>query len=144
MALLRRFCALTAADRGLIVQAAAWFVAIRIALRVLSFASVARYAERRHEGRPVDRSAQASRIGWATGAVARRLAPPRSCLAQALTAQVMLGGRGRPAMVRFGVQRDARGVMQAHAWLESDGEVLVGGEGLEVYRELRDRSREPS
>jgi hypothetical protein len=56
----------------------------------------------------------------------------------------MLGRRGRPAAVRFGVQREGGGSIEAHAWLECEGEVLVGGEGLEVFRELRDRAKEPA
>lgn len=144
MSLLGKWRALAPPDRKLIVEAAWWFVAIRIALRLLPFAKLARYAGRRHEGRPADRSLAPGRIGWATAAVARRLAPPRSCLAQALTAQVMLGRRGRPAAVRFGVQREGGGSIEAHAWLECEGEVLVGGEGLEVFRELRDRVKEPA
>ena len=142
--MLRKWRALAPADRRLIVEAAWWFVVLRVALRLLPFAKVARYAGRRHERSRADPAVATGRIGWATAAVARRLAPPRSCLAQALTAQVMLGRRGRPAEVRFGVRRDAAGGMDAHAWLECEGEVLVGGEGLEVFRELRERTKEPA
>jgi transglutaminase superfamily protein len=138
--MLRKWLALAPADRRLVVEAAWWFVVLRVALRLLPFERVARYAERRHQKGRADLAVATGRIGWATAAVARRLAPPRSCLAQALTAQVMLGRRGRPAEIRFGVRRE-EGRLDAHAWLECEGEVLVGGEGLEVFREMRERAK---
>jgi hypothetical protein len=141
--LLRSWRALPPPDRRLVVEAAAWFVAIRVALRLVPFASLARWAQRRHAGRPRAPSLDARRIGWATAAVARRLAPPRTCLAQALTAQVMLGRRGRPAELRFGARRDASESFDAHAWLECDGEVLVGGEGIGSFEALSVRPPAP-
>lgn len=144
LALLRKWCALAPGDRRLVREALLWFLAIRVALRLFPFARVTRWAERRHRGRE-DRARTAApgqtpaRIGWATAAVARRVAPPRSCLAQALTAQVMLGARGRAATIRFGAKREGAAPLDAHAWLECDGAVLVGDETRGDFVELRER-----
>lgn len=143
-ALLREWRALAPGDRRLVRQALLWFVAIRVALRLLPFARVVRWAEGRHRGREgrarnVAAGETAARIGWATAAVARRVAPPRSCLAQALTAQVMLGARGRAATIRFGAKREGAGPLDAHAWLECEGVVLVGDETRGDFVEMRER-----
>jgi hypothetical protein len=147
-ALLRRWRALAPGDRRLVREALLWFLAIRVALRLFEFARIARWAEGRHRGREGRARLAASgetpaRIGWATAAVARRVAPPRSCLAQALTAQVMLGARGRAATIRFGAKREGAGPLDAHAWLECDGAVLVGDETRGEFVELRGRDGAP-
>jgi hypothetical protein len=141
LARLARWRALAPGDRRLIREALLWFLAMRVALRVVPFGRIAGWAERRHRGRG-DRAAPGetpARIGWATAAVARRVAPPRSCLAQALTAQVMLGARGRAATIRFGAKRERAAPLDAHAWLECDGAVLVGDETRGDFVELRER-----
>ena len=147
LALLPKWRALAPGDRRLVREALLWFLAIRVALRIVPFGRIAGWAERRHRGRegrarPAAPGETPARIGWATAAVARRVAPPRSCLAQALTAQVMLGARGRAATIRFGAKREGAAPLDAHAWLECDGAVLVGDETRGDFVELR--GREPA
>ena|SRR5581483_3522411 len=60
-------------------------------------------------------------------AVARRL-PWATCLVQAIAAQDLLAEYGYAAQLRLGVNRDAAGEFSAHAWLEQDGTVLIGGD----------------
>ncbi len=50
-----------------------------------------------------------------------------TCLATALVAQAMLQRHGHHASLRVGVRRDADGAFRAHAWLEREGRVVVGG-----------------
>ena len=49
-----------------------------------------------------------------------------SCLSQALATQVMLGRRGRSATLRIGVANE-EGAVKAHAWLETEGKIIIGG-----------------
>lgn len=55
-----------------------------------------------------------------------RYVPAASCLTQALSAQVLLGRRGQDSFLRIGVTRSAEGELKAHAWLESNGEIIIG------------------
>ena len=75
------------------------------------------------------------RIGWAVDAADGAMPGDRSCLAQALVAEAMLERRGRETALRFGVDGADRD-MEAHAWLESGGETVVGGENREAYTRL--------
>lgn len=52
--------------------------------------------------------------------------PAASCLTQALSTQVLLGRRGQASSLRIGVTRGAEGELKAHAWLESNGEIIIG------------------
>lgn len=78
------------------------------------------------------------RILWAVAAVSRRLVPGRPCLTQALAAQFLLRVRGAQSTVlRIGVARGPCGDVQAHAWLERDGTILLGGkESATLYQPL--------
>jgi len=81
------------------------------------------------------------RILWATEVACQRLLPERPCLTQALTARVLLVRRGaRVPELQIGVKHQSDGTLEAHAWLERDQEVLIGGEDAPAtYRPLRER-----
>lgn len=55
-----------------------------------------------------------------------RYVPGASCLTQALAAQVLLARRGEFANLRIGVTRDDKGEFRAHAWIESNGKIILG------------------
>ena len=59
--------------------------------------------------------------------VGSRYVPKATCLTQALAAQVMLSRRGYPATLRLGVIKDEQGHLEAHAWVESEGQIIIGG-----------------
>jgi hypothetical protein len=71
-----------------------------------------------------------ARIVWAVELASRYV--PATCLSRALSAQVLLARRGYPVLLHFGaVKEDGR--FLAHAWLESEGQVVIGGHVLEPY-----------
>ena len=86
--------------------------------------------------RKADRSSL-DRIAWAV-TVASRYVPAASCLTQALATQVLLSRRRHPACLRIGVVKGTDGQFQAHAWVESDGVVVIGvsDSELEPYTPL--------
>jgi hypothetical protein len=48
------------------------------------------------------------------------------CLARALATQILLSRCGYPSHLRFGIVKEKEGHLQAHAWVESQGEVVMG------------------
>ena len=62
---------------------------------------------------------------WCIEAAARYV-PAATCLARSMAAQVFLRRHGYDTTLRIGVARDRRGTLEAHAWVESDGRVVVG------------------
>jgi hypothetical protein len=65
-------------------------------------------------------------ITWAIGAASRRI-PQATCLTQAVSAQLLLRHYGYDSRLCLGVARPAGGEFFAHAWLEHDGRIVVGG-----------------
>ncbi len=69
--------------------------------------------------------AKTDTIIWAV-AVGSRYVPAATCLTQALAGQVLLNRHDAPALLCIGVAKDEQGVFQAHAWVESQGRILMG------------------
>jgi len=75
----------------------------------------------------------ADRVAWAVEMASRCTPGAKSCLTQALAAQVLLDRRGYPALLHIGVAKGEQGRFQAHAWLESKGTVVIGGSEQEPF-----------
>jgi hypothetical protein len=138
MGSLAKFLARPAAEQRALLAAIAVVAVVRLSLWVLPFraihrASSARGAAPRVPGAP--RSAPPERLVWAVEAAARRV-PRATCLVRALAAQVLLARHGHASQLRLGVARGAGRAFEAHAWLEGNGRVLIGGGPEERYAAL--------
>ena len=151
MKLLRKFLRLPTAERRLLIETALLLEAIKLSMRLLQFRTLRRLlvrvsdaasAKPRHADQlPVER------VVWAVEATSRHTPGVKTCLTQALAAQVLLARRGHPALLRIGVARREQEQFQAHAWVESEGKVVIGGSepgrytplaGLEELKEPQD------
>ena len=102
---------------------------VRVGLSLLPFRTLLRLlAHLMHAHAASQGGDQASirQVVWAV-TVASRYVPAATCLTQALATQVLLCRRGHPASLRIGVARSEAGEFQAHAWVECQGEVVIGG-----------------
>ena len=135
MRTVRRLLALPPAEQRLLITAVLLFVAVRAALRLLHYATVRRLATRlAHPAK--GRHLPAERIAWAVSAAGRRVPGGRNCLGQALVAWALLGHHGHNALIRLGVMHTPGRRLEAHAWLEHNGVVIVGGHGAARYTPL--------
>lgn len=57
---------------------------------------------------------------------ARYMPGKAKCLAKALTTYLLMGCLGYSPQLRIGVLKDATGNFSAHAWIEHQGEVVIG------------------
>jgi Transglutaminase-like superfamily len=132
-----RFFQLPFSDQRLLMRAALAVVSAKLAIRTLRL-PVARTAVARLERRrwsvtptPVDR------IVWAVEAAGRAIPGMKNCLVQAVAAEAMLARAGHPCELRIGAAKNGPGGgLIAHAWLESEGRVLIGEFELERYTPL--------
>lgn len=124
---LRRFRRLPWNDRLLLVQAGLLVIAARLMLWLpyRLWQGQLQLNERMAKKRGTHTAPRAERIAWAVARTSR-LVPGASCLTQALTTQWLLGAYGYSSTVRIGVSRNAAH-MEAHAWVEHDGRVIIGG-----------------
>lgn len=150
MSALRKLARASWAERRALLRAAVLLIAARTALLTLPLRTVLRLAERAGghgersrppagdsasaHGRAAGADPHLRRMIWAVEIMGNRLFPKNPCLTQALVIQVLFRRAGRPAELRIGVRREADATPQAHAWVESEGEILIGqSEALRGY-----------
>jgi hypothetical protein len=136
MTRLGKFLRLSPADRRLLVTAALLQAAIRLGLAVLSYRKLRGLVDRLTlTSTPAAPPVSPERIAQAVTRASRAV-PGATCLTQALAAQVLLEGRGHPARVRVGIGRAEGARLVAHAWVECDGRIVLGGPDLTRYTPL--------
>ena len=131
MRLLHKFLHLSSAKRRLLLAAGLVVPSVRILLWVLPFRHVVRLAGAKAALKGCATAAPRSEdIAWAV-TTASAYVPRATCLTQALAARWLFARLGWPALLRLGVAKGEDKGLKAHAWLESEGRVVVGAEGLQ-------------
>lgn len=109
--------------------AAGLLVAVHGALRIWSYPRVLagiERAARRFPSRAKNDTRTARERAEQVERVAHRIFPNSPCLSQALAVCFQYWRRNLPASIHLGAMKDCAGVLSAHAWVESAGEVIVG------------------
>ncbi|MGC2186482.1 MAG: lasso peptide biosynthesis B2 protein [Terriglobales bacterium] len=115
-----------------LLRAVAWVCAVRLALWIVPFARLRRVVAFLARPRLQRQSHySANQLSWAVRAVSRYM-PRSTCLTQAVVLHIMLRQEGLPSRIRIGVSKD-RGHFEAHAWVESQDQVVIGDSGLQRY-----------
>lgn len=134
MGRLRRYLGLPAAERRLFHHAWAAVMWVRLRLWLLPFPVIRKQIERE----PVPRFAP--RQPWTPEQIAQavrragRYVPWASCVVLALAAREMCAAAGHATRLHVGVRPGQP--FAAHAWLECEGRVLLGGEDAGDYAPL--------
>lgn len=129
--LLEKFGHLGWAQRWAIVRATLLLIVARLALLLMTFTAVLKFAARPPvRGVARSRHLQLDEMVWAVDVVGHRLFPRNPCLVQALVVQRLFVRAGQPAELRIGVRKDGASQLAAHAWVESDGVIVIGSRGL--------------
>jgi len=121
-----KFFALDAHERTLILEAARVTIAMRAMLWLLPFARVQKITERMAtRSRKIHFAVSREEIVLAVGRVSNAIPFTSNCLVRAMAAKVVLARHGYAANLRFGVAHPNDG-LKAHAWLECDGQIVIG------------------
>ena len=140
--LARRARRLPASSWGTLIRVLPLLVAVRMALWVLPYRTVSRLFDvpsheiaARPKATPKRTVALIRTVAWA----GRTLLADRPCLTQAIAGRWLLARRGYASDLKMGVRRkdDGEGIA-AHAWLEMDGRIVLGGgDSPDVYTPFR-------
>ena len=97
----------------------------------------------RFPGSPQQGDRYLDQVVWAATTVGRRVLDDGPCLAQALAVQFLLKRRRLLAELCIGVTKDTSGKLVAHAWVETNGQVVIGGseEDLGQFSRLSELDR---
>jgi hypothetical protein len=136
---LRRFSRLSGAKRRLLLKATLLLVIVRLGLWLLPFETLRRLLIGFSEGSVKLRDTDQSSVGevtWAVEKAGRFMPWAATCLTLALTAQVLLLRRGHGAVIHIGVAKGSGEQFLAHAWVESEGKIVIGDHELDRYTPL--------
>lgn len=128
MSRLRKFLALPGSEQQLLAKAFVDLAWTSLGLRLLPFSywrPRIQASEMASLPSPSHR-VSAERIAWAV-ATAARYVPGATCLVQALVARDQLHSQGYSARICLGVDPGGKLGFRAHAWVEGEGRVLLGG-----------------
>lgn len=118
-------------ERRLLVSALFRLAAIRIGLRVFSLEQLVKQIETFKVSKTL-KVWTPEKIAWAIRVVSRYLPGGGNCLVQSLAAQSMLARRGYVSQLRLGAARE-EGKFKAHAWVECEGQIVIGAAGVSQY-----------
>ncbi len=127
---LGKFITLPLQTQWLLFKVAAVLLAIHLSLRFLPFRSVYRFAsasQRSIQTRSEKEAFDEGRLIWAITRLSLQLLGQESCLRQALTGLYFFSRAGMRVSLRIGVRKGMGDAVLAHAWIERDGKVLLGG-----------------
>ena len=131
-----KFLNLSSAEQRLLIKAWILLGLIRLGLELFPFSTLRKLLDRL---RPIlggfEKESSEEHLVWAVTVVSRYI-PMATCLAQALTAQFLLQQVGHQACLHIGVEEAEKGGLKAHAWVESQGRILIGGIDLNRYTHL--------
>lgn len=124
---LGKFCRLNGPEQWLTLRIVGLLAIVRIGLWTTPFRRMQAFAFRLGSRRvsPGCRRLSPQQL-TSLVSVAADYVPGASCLTQALVAQAVLKRYGYEAVLRIGAGRGADGAFVAHAWVECDGQVMIG------------------
>jgi hypothetical protein len=117
---------------------------VRLAMWCVPFAVLRKRLDSRRDARarrrPTPGRGDLSRVARHVR-LASRVVPRCTCLVQALVAEQLLAETGRTSVVRLGAAGAPGNRFTAHAWVECEGAVIVGGDvsGFTEFRRAEPR-----
>ena len=130
---LRKAGRLPAREWLLLVEAGGWFAAVDLGLRLVAVKRLIAFLQGRGRStNPAERSAKGGaglsphRVAYLVERVARAYPFAPTCLKKALVLYALLKRRGVDVKLIIGATKTDR-KLDAHAWLEHQGRVLIGG-----------------
>jgi len=133
---IHKFLNLSSGERRLLMKTWVLLGVIRLGLELFPFSTFRKLLDRlRPKLDSFKKEFSEEQLVWSVTVVSRYI-PKVTCLAQALTAQLLLQQAGHQACLHIGVEEAGKGSLKAHAWVESQGRILIGGFDLNKYTHL--------
>ena len=134
---LKRFGALGAADKWLLLRAAGWLAVARIMLLVMPFRRLAEKLSAGARSTRIDGDpAVLSSVTWAVAAAGNNVPWRSDCFPKTIAARKLLRKHGYESTIHIGVERTGDSELAGHAWLTCGEVVVTGGTDLDRYTEL--------
>jgi Transglutaminase-like superfamily len=122
---LRNFLKLRTRARVLLLVTFILLASVKCGLKLVPFYRLFKFLASVSTFKVVHR-ANIAEIVWSTNIVTNYMPGGAKCLARALTTQVLMNWHGYKPEFRIGVAKADAGNLEAHAWIEYQGFVIIG------------------
>lgn len=114
-------------DRLLLVNTFLFLCLVRLGLRFLPFRTLQKWLTHFSQFSPkTPERLSIGKIVWAVDTGTRYMPGGVKCLARALVTLTMMKQQGHSGELRIGVAKGQSGELEAHAWIEHQGRVVIG------------------
>ncbi|MEN6553263.1 MAG: lasso peptide biosynthesis B2 protein [Methanobacterium sp.] len=140
MSIFFSFMKLSSREKHLALQSLFWVLRVRLMIWIFPFPHVQKRVQKmassasRKDSKP-DPGVSMPRIRFMI-IMASRYIPRATCLVQALAGHILFSKYGYSTLIKIGVLNED-GFFEAHAWLEQDGNVVLG-ESEKDYKTILD------
>ena len=133
---IHKFLNLSSSERHLLIKTWILLGVIRLGLELFPFSTLRKLLFKlTFLARGPVKDFSVEYLVWSVAVVSPYI-PKTTCLSQALTAQFLLQRAGHQARLHIGVNYGIGGRLEAHAWVESQGRILIGGFDINRYTPL--------
>lgn len=141
MKLLLKYLLQKPQDLRLLFKAFALLTLMRFGLWKLSYARLRRVVgilgNKASSDRSKNEAISIEKLVWAVDRSTYRMPGKAKCLARALTTEILMNQYGYDPKLCIGVAKEPEGELKAHAWIESEGRVVIGKlRGLSMFKAL--------
>ncbi|HIK29962.1 MAG TPA: lasso peptide biosynthesis B2 protein [Oscillatoriales cyanobacterium M59_W2019_021] len=114
-------------DRKLLLEIFIFLNLVRLGLRCLPFPTLQKLLEKASRFSPkTSERLSVGKIVWAVETSSRYMPGGIKCLARALTTQTLMKQHSHVGELRIGVAKGETGELEAHAWVEHRGRIVIG------------------
>jgi len=134
---IRGFFQLPLAKKRLIIEATGLILVTRLGLYLTSVHKLQSFYQRFNnvENTPYPgNNPVKSEITWAVNSIGQKIFKDDTCLVIAIAGQALLNYHGIPARLQLGCLLAEDKSIFAHAWVECEGEVVIGGTEREISK----------
>lgn len=133
---IRKLLRLTPGERRFVAEAWLLLLVVDLVLRWISFPTILARCQRvRSKPGQLAEAADVPsipRAAWLVEVAGRYSLVRTSCLKEALVLSWLMSKRGLATTLKIGVARQS-GVLAAHAWVEQNGQIILGSRGNDAY-----------
>lgn len=126
---LRKLLRLSAGDYQLLLKTFVLLGLVRLGLWLLPFPNLRQAIAKVSQPNPKQLQVKQVSVGkiiWAVNVSSYYMPGGVKCFARALTTQVLISRQGYSPQLRIGVAKGEGGQFEAHAWVEIQGQVIIG------------------
>jgi hypothetical protein len=133
---IRKLCALSWRQRAILLEAAVLLIVVRLSLWHCGLRHTRRFLRRAEPWFVHLPHVAPLQIAGMVMCAARRCPIGSTCLTRALVARLLFSRSDYESRLCIGVARNPQGEFEAHAWLERNGQIILGGteEDVDRYR----------